>query len=246
MATKKELNYIHKRTAEIINDLMIAYNKNTVYDLFCSDLMISRHLNNANIYCSDINNIKVNILKAYKYNNIQEIVDILNIVVKSYLDNPDNEDIVSLMETLNELYSKANVENLEFRTIQDIVNYNEDMHIERFCKNDLINKLAYENIHISCESYDNVNILENSIVFCYAPFRKTNILEDKFNHKEFMCWIDNIIKDRADIILLVLTYEQLDNKMTLLDDFNSENKKKKLKLYISNNISIDDSIDDDF
>jgi hypothetical protein len=143
-----------------------------------------------------------------------------------------------MIETLDSIYSELDTDDIMFSTLEETVEYNKKMHIERFSKNELVNKLNSKEIKFSCCDYREVEIQENSIVLCYAPYRKTDILQDKFSHKSYFNWLDNLADNNKNIVMLVLSYEHPGNKYEVYKVVEQEASNKKLKLYINSNAGL--------
>ena len=132
MANKKELQSIYKKTADIANDIINAYEINRVYDVFCNTLLISRYINIDNLICYDIDNIKIDIMNAYINDDISKIKsissNIMNRSIANIIDNSDNTEMEHLLEILSTIYSQLSTNEFDFKSLDDFIYNNMTMY----------------------------------------------------------------------------------------------------------------------
>lgn len=235
MASKKELQEIYKEVAEIISELKLIFSINNYYDIFCNKLQITKYLNIDNITCLDKSQIKINLLNAFQNDNIEEVKNIVSAVINKYTTDIENEnckqDMNDMLEILSEVYSEYTPDTLDIKSIEDWLEYNSVIRADRFNKHALMSKLNQQDIKFECKEFNETEFKDNSLIMCYAPFRKTDIMSDKFPHKTYFNWLDNKAKEDNSNTYLVLSYENPGEQYEVYKSFETSTK-KQIKLFI--------------
>lgn len=238
MASQKDMESIYRDVAEHINNIAIVNGVNTLYDVFCNSLQLVKYINMNDIQCSDISAVKIDILNAYKNNDVSGIKNIVtNILnrVTGYKDTDiEDTELNHMMEVLNSIYGEIEALNLDMKSFEEILNDNLKIRDEHCDKNKVKKLLCSGVVTLTCKDFYDTDIKDNSIVIAFAPFRKSNILQDKFNHKQYNDWLNQLVK-RENITILVLSREELGDNFKLIEEYQKDKKKNRLKLYININ-----------
>lgn len=234
---------IYKEVAHVINSIAVAYNKNTYYEPFCNNLAISGHINIARRLCSDASVMIIEMLKAYIDGDMSRLNALtsfsLNKILTSEVNYVMESEFTHMLSLLTTIYNSEENDNIEFKSIEDVINYNKDVHIERLDKLGSLDVSTLKDIRLENLEYDELEIEDNSIVLCYIPYEKENVLEERFNFKEFYNWAEKQSENQSKIIL-ILAKDLPSDKFEVLEDFKNviETLKidnRNLKLYITNN-----------
>lgn len=243
MATCDRYTLLHKEIANIINDLAFTLGVNNFYDVMCSNLCVSKYININNIYCSDISEVKINILNAFKNDNIDyinnEYTNLLNNIGTCVIFEDDEIKIKHLIEVLDSIYDTSDTDEKQFESIDDVVEYNKTIHLERL-NSDKLNKQKISNINLKVADYKDIDVESNSIVLCYEPFFDENNVDDMLKHAELISWINNLHK-KENITVVYVSFINHSDTMEFISDLKKlvyrkrENNKQYLSLFISKN-----------
>lgn len=232
--TSKEKEYkIYKEVARILDELQIVYGVSNLYETMCSYLNVSRYIQNLRVFCSDIDKDKVERLIRLKNLSLEELREELSKLVSKFVSN--TEDIYELYEYLFLIYKLA-YNNEKYITMEDMIKYNENIHTERF--SDFTTKLG--NILIECSNYKELAVKNNSFIILYPPFMKKNILDETFNHREMIKWVERMLEEQDKNIHVFILAKELSDDFVIYTDFSDKvklNKKDKnnLKLFVHKN-----------
>lgn len=231
MASKEEKQHIiYKDTARILDELQMVYGVNNLYEMMCSYLNVSRYIQNLNMFSSDIDNSKISKLLKLKGSSEHELKLEISELITELTNRSDNS--YNLYEYLYLLY-KLVYNNDKCITMDEMIEYNKDIHNERF--DNFVSKI--QAIDLKCCDYKELDIKDNSFILLYPPFMKSNILSEKFNHNELFKWVrDKLAEQGRNVHIFVLAKEMPDD-FIVYTDFSDKikiNKKDKnnLKLYV--------------
>ena len=214
---------IYKDIANIINEIAFNYNIQNYYDVFCNTLNISRYINIKNIYCSDKSEVIVNILNAYIENDTDKLIKYINKFIEETVSIMNKEELKHLVNLLNIIYGAETLKELKFKSIEEFIEYNQKYHTERFNK---LNKDDIKHIKLENKSYEDVNILPNSILLCYAPFEKQNIYEETFSFKRYIDWLKT--KAQLENIILIIISPNIEDKDFIVYDYLQDKEYKNI------------------
>lgn len=233
---------IYREVASIINSLAITYNKVNYYDLFCGTLNIARHVNMQNRICTDKSEITIEMLKAFISDDTHRLGDLISYSLDSMLNNIIDDsietDLRHVLNMLNMMYKAEENEDDKFTTLDDIIDYNKYIHLERLDKDEILDISTIKDIELDCKDYRQVEIKDNSIVLCYIPYENDNILSETFGFRSFFNWVKD--KSSGDNIVLILSKDLPDKDFEVIEDFSklikkSSIDKRNLKLYVTKN-----------
>lgn len=239
MTAKEKQQIIFKETARIIQEFAFVNNIKNIYEPFCSYMNVSKYITDLNRICTDINVEKISELSSLRVLSDDAIKDkiynFMSILVSKTTEESYRELIFELLKLLfDEIYS----EEISFNSLEDVINYNKEFHLERISTGDI--SIINETTFGVCK-YNQLKLKNNSIILMYPPFKKSNILEETFNHSEMFKWINSIMNSNSykNIHVLLLAKEATEDFIDYTDfsDKIKTNKKDKnnIKLYIHKN-----------
>ena len=241
MIEKEKMQLIYQEVANIVNNVAFKYGINTYYEPFCNLLQISRLININEVYCSDINEVNISLLKAFISNDILKfksiIANIINNCNNSVINDDSKYNYKQMLELLSSIYSSSINTELELKTIEDVIRYNLKLHTEQFNKLGTLDVSTLKYIKIEKNDYCDLEIERGSIVLSFAPYNKRNILNETFDFGKYYKWLEDISQDN---IVFILAKEMPINRFIELRDFKEIDKKDELRIYtVSNEKAID-------
>ena len=129
-----------------------------------------------------------------------------------------NENLLQELEQLDRLERLEQLEQLQ--TLQQLKQLERLQQLERLERLQLLQQS--EQLEFSSKSYDEIEIKENSIVYCDPPYKMTADYGGEFDHDRFLDWCDkqtspvfiseyNIEDDRFKIIKTIKKAKNLNN-----------------------------------
>lgn len=233
---------IYKEVAETINSIALIEGINSIYDVFCSNLEISKYLSEYKIHCVDKSKIKIEILKAYRDNDIKKINELVANVINRYIAEPDKYtnkiDFEHLLNILSSIYGDIRTNEITSKSLEEMIKYHSEIHLDNMDKNEILRFINKPNVELIESDFSDLDIQGRNILICYAPYRKANIMEDRFNHKGYMKWLNEMSENN---IVFVISKENPGEQFIELEELEKEKKNSKedkdtksklLRLYI--------------
>lgn len=214
---------IYKETANILDELAFVYGIKNLYETMCSYINVSKHINNMGTLCSDIDENKVNKLNSLKEKSTVLIRDELYSILRTFIMGEGYEEVESGLLEL--LFNIGYSSDIEVRTLDDMLSYNKEFHLDRF---DDFSIDRFRSIAIGRCNYTELKIDNDSFVLLYPPFKSQNILEEKFKYIEMYDWIRKIIdKQHTNNIHVFILAKEMPEDFIVYSDFSDKFKLNK-------------------
>lgn len=247
MTKIEKYKLVFKEVATRLNELGFTLGLNNYFDVMCGTLDVSRYITINNINCIDNRDTIIDMLIAYRDNDWQYINEqytiLLNEIKTCTSFETDSDKYKQLIEVLSVIYNHIDNKEEKFKSIDDVIAYNNITHLERFETDDTLTEQILKDINILKLDYSEINVPSNTLVFFYDNFRETDSL---LYQARFRKWIRDISL-RDDIEIAVLSFEDYSDKLNLITDFNKLILKRRngekcyLKLWLSSSLNIDDN-----
>ena len=233
MTVNEKHQLIYKETANILDELAFIYGIKNIYEPMCSYINISKHTRNMSQICSDIDITKINKLIELKNKSTILIRDEIYSILRKFMTGENYEHIDSGLLEL--LFNIGYSSDIEVRTLEDVVAYNKEVHLERF---DEFSLERFRGITLKNCGYNDLDIKNDSFIILYPPFKTQNILDEKFKYIEMYNWIRNEVNKQTtnNLHIFVLSKDMPDD-FVVYTDFSGKIKLNKkdnnnLKLFI--------------